>query len=202
LSTEIIPVVVPTCPGVWKFNVSLLLNEDYLALVRIFWAYWVTRKASFRTPLLWWDLGKSRLKLLSINYSTTLHKKRRAERVSLTSRAAALKVRLDVGHVSVLPDYKRVLNDLSTLDCHQVTALRVQSRVRWAESSSSYFLRTIRKTAADKLITCLVGRQVVWLVRLLHLCVRLRNPKRNNGGFSILFLSNSSFSCLITYSLN
>jgi exonuclease III len=155
LSTEI-PGVVPTGPGVWKFNVSLLLKEDYLVLVRNFWAYWVTRKVAFRTPLLWWDLGKSRLKLLSINYSTHLNKKRRAARVYLDSRAATLKIQLDAGHVTVLPEYKKIRNELATLDAHQVQALRVRSRVRWAEegeSSSSYFLCTIRKTTADKLIT-------------------------------------------------
>ncbi len=58
-------------PGVWKFNSSLLSDDSFTAKVCAFWSSWQAEKSSFPNVAVWWDAGKSRLKLLMRQYSSS-----------------------------------------------------------------------------------------------------------------------------------
>ena len=57
--------------GYWKLNESLLENEKYVKLIKNFWSSWQTRKREFEI-LEWWDIGKDKIKGITINFSKML----------------------------------------------------------------------------------------------------------------------------------
>ncbi len=55
-------------PGVWKFNTSLLQNEEFVSKIRSFWSHWHKRKSDFKNLNVWWDMGKKKIKHISIRF--------------------------------------------------------------------------------------------------------------------------------------
>ena len=53
----------PQGPGLWKFNSSLTLDDDYTSLLSQFLQGWKLQKPEFLGLRTWWDIGKSRRKL-------------------------------------------------------------------------------------------------------------------------------------------
>lgn len=48
-----VPQALPRGPGIWKLNVSVLEEDEYVALVASFWASWRTKKSDFLTVVDW-----------------------------------------------------------------------------------------------------------------------------------------------------
>jgi hypothetical protein len=55
----------------WKFNESLLENENYIKLIENFWKGWQSEKLKY-SLLDWWEIGKKKIKSLSITFSKNL----------------------------------------------------------------------------------------------------------------------------------
>ena len=55
----------------WKFNESLLENENYIKLIENFWKGWKSEKLKY-SLLDWWEIGKKKIKSLSITFSKNL----------------------------------------------------------------------------------------------------------------------------------
>ena len=68
LSLHRLPDAVPCGPGLWKLYTSVLADSDYISLISSFCSTWQNSKVSFPSLLDWWDLGKARIKPLTINY--------------------------------------------------------------------------------------------------------------------------------------
>ena len=64
-------------PGLWSLNNSILKDRTYTKLITDFWEEWKTIKHKYKDILFWWDLGKKKIKNLTINYCK---EKRRTER--------------------------------------------------------------------------------------------------------------------------
>ena len=88
-----VPSVVP--PGLWKLNVSVLEEEEYFHLIRDFWSTWRRRKHLFPSLAKWWEVGKSRVKGLTISYCSRRSRSGSQERDLLVRLAKHLKSRLD-----------------------------------------------------------------------------------------------------------
>lgn len=61
-----IPDSMPRGPGFWKFNCALLDDLDFLVAIKDFWVSWQAEQSSFSSPLMWWDVGKVKIKNLAI----------------------------------------------------------------------------------------------------------------------------------------
>ena len=57
-------------PGVWCLNNSVLQDVEYILLIKNFWNYWQNRYEVYSSPILWWEMGKVRIKDLSKEYSS------------------------------------------------------------------------------------------------------------------------------------
>lgn len=55
----------------WKFNESLLENKNYINLIENFWKGWQSEKLNYSLPD-WWEIGKKKIKNLSITFSKNL----------------------------------------------------------------------------------------------------------------------------------
>ena len=153
-----IPEVVPHGPGLWKFNISVLHDEDYIKLITDFWSSWRARTQCFPSLSQWWDVGKSKIKGLTISFCANRNKVKNLERDLLVRLADHLKSQVDSGRVSSVGPYRSTLSRIKELDFDAARGAQVRSRVLWTEegeSSSAYFFRLERKRAVDRHISAL-----------------------------------------------
>ena len=145
-------------PGLWKLNLAILEEDEYVSLITDFWFYWQRCQSGFSTLTRWWDAGKSHIKCLSINYCKNRIKSKSTERNILLNLAAHLKTHVDSGRLSLLPVYLSTLSRLDALDREVARGAQVRARARWAEegeSSTKYFFRLEKKRATDRYISAL-----------------------------------------------
>ena len=158
LSLSSIPDAVPRGPGFWKLNTSILKEPDFVSEISTFWSAWRDSRDSFSSLLDWWDLGKVRIRSLSIDYCRRRSVKKKERFNLLSQRVAGLKSLVDQGHVSALSDYKVALSDLQEFSLDEARGAQVRSRARWVEegeSSTAYFFRLEKKRRAESTISSL-----------------------------------------------
>lgn len=168
-----IPEVVPRGPGRWLLNVSILDDPDFITLITEFWTQWRKRKLSFPSILDWWDLGKSKIKGLPINYCNGKSRERHGSRSLLSNLASHLKSRIDSGVVSCIEVYQNALAQISSLDSIAAKGSQIRSRVRWAEegeTSSSFFLRLEKKRGSGGWISAIRNREDVIVSKIDEIC--------------------------------
>ena len=152
------PASIPRGPGIWKQNTSVLLLEEYVNLVSSFWRQWRSRKSSFSSIMDWWELGKSKLKGLSISYCKKRVAAQRLECDLFSNMVSHLKTRIDEGRVSCIGPYRSALFALGKIDIAEAEGARLRSRTQWVEEgevSSSFFFRLEKKNQADHWVAAL-----------------------------------------------
>ena len=97
LSLASLPNAVPHGPGFWKLNTSVLTESDYIGEISSFWSAWQNSKGSFSSLLDWWDLGKARIKSLSISYWQRHSARKKARFKLLSEKVANLRSLVDQG---------------------------------------------------------------------------------------------------------
>ena len=153
-----IPDVIPPGPGLWKLNISILQDAEYSKLITDFWLNWRRSQNYYPSLSDWWELGKFKIKNLTIQYCSKKAKERRAERALLSRLADHLKSQVDLGRLSCLGPYRSTLAELSRYDLQAARGAQVRSRIRWVEEgeqSSAYFFRLEKKRSADRRISAL-----------------------------------------------
>ena len=153
-----IPDVIPPGPGLWKLNVSILHDAPYTKLISDFWLNWRRSQNDFPFLFDWWELGKHKIKNLSINYCSSKAKERQADWALLFCLANYLKSQVDLGRLYCLGPYQSTLAKLSRYDLEAARGTQVRFRIRWAEKgerSSAYFFRLEKKRSADRHISVL-----------------------------------------------
>ena len=63
-----VPDVVPPGPSLWKLNTSVLEEEGYVHLISNFLNGWRCQSHLFPSLVKWWEMGKSRIKGLTVHY--------------------------------------------------------------------------------------------------------------------------------------
>ena len=168
-----IPNAIPCGPGRWHLNISILDDPDFITLISDFWTRWQRRKLSFPSISVWWDLGKCKVKGLSINYCKEKSRERHSSRSVLINLVSHLKLRIDSGVVSCIEVYHNVLAQISTLDSIAAKGSQVRSRVRWAEegeTSSSFFFRLEKKRGSESWISAIRIRDDVVVSKIDEIC--------------------------------
>lgn len=138
-----IPMLPSRGPGVWKFNTSLLRNDDYKLRFAEFWSAWQKEKPSFPSLSCWWDAGKQRIKHLSRHFSRQLAREKKARILQLENTLRGLQQRQSQGD-DVLSHLQRVKVELQREHANRAEGARIRSREQWAEegeTSTSYFFR-------------------------------------------------------------
>ena len=153
-----LPDVIPLGPGHWKLNASILDDPAYKDIVHNFWKGWQNKRSQYKSPLNWWDIGKTKIRDLTIKYCSEKAKSVKQDRANLMSSIDRLKSELDRGRVSVLPEYQLALQNLKQFDEAEVKAQQIRSRARWVEegeSSSKYFFNLEKRHGQDKYISAI-----------------------------------------------
>ena len=153
-----LPNVVPPGPGLWKLNTSVLEEEGYVHLISNFWNDWRCQRHLFPSLDKWWEVGKFRIKGLSICYCYSRSSAFSVQRDLLSRLLSHLKVRVDNGQLSLVETYQSVLHQLAELDVEVAKGAQVRARAHWieeGESSSAYFFLLEKKCGADHLISAI-----------------------------------------------
>ena len=152
-----IPVPLPRSPGLWKLNVSILEEPDFIELIEHFWQSWRLNKPSSSLQS-WWDRGKSHIRGIRLRYCSRRSMLRKTSSSLLDSLACHLKSGVDAGMVSLLDMYEKVLSKIADDDKAKARGARVRSRVRWAEegeASTRFFLRLEKQCGAKDWIAAM-----------------------------------------------
>lgn len=176
--TSLIPEVVPRGPCRWHLNVSTLDDPDFITLITDFWTQRQKRKHSFPSILDWWDLGKSKIKGLTIKHCNEKSRERHGFRSLLSNLASHLKSRIDSGVVSCIEVYQNVLSQISNLDSLAAKGSQIRSRVRWAEegeTSSSFSFRLEKKHGSESWISAIRHREDVIVSKIDEICSAWRS---------------------------
>jgi len=157
-STFSLPDAVDIGPSFWKLNTSLLTNDEYREAVESFWSSWKLRRDGFDDIRLWWDVGKIRLRELSIKFSKQVARESRQARQDLASELLELKRQQDSGLNPSLQRIREVEEALRTLEIETARGALIRSRAKWVEegeTSSSYFLRMEKSNGLRRHITAI-----------------------------------------------
>lgn len=153
-----VPDVVPPGPSLWKLNTSVLEEEGYVHLISNFLNGWRCQSHLFPSLVKWWEMGKSRIKGLTVHYCCSRSSALSVKRDLLSRLSSHLKDRVDNGQLSLVETYQSVLHQLAELDVEVAKGAQVRTRARWieeGESSSAYFFRLEKKRGADRWISAI-----------------------------------------------
>ena len=89
--------LIPRGPGIWKFNKSLLIDENFCEFISTRISDLSLCKSSFHCIKTWWDFFKESLQN-DISFARGVRKRLCYEHVSLTNRLINLKRRLIKGN--------------------------------------------------------------------------------------------------------
>ena len=124
----------------WKFNTSLLTNKEYIEKITGFWKFWQSRRSSFRNINIWWDIGKRKIKHLSIRFSKRLLREKRFLRQSLERELNQLScTNTDNDNKD---EIDRVKAELTEIDNAAILGAKIRSKERFYtenEKPSKYF---------------------------------------------------------------
>ena len=121
----VLPDSVPMGPGLWKLNLGILEEDEFVTRITDFWFIWQRCQSGFSTLTQWWDAGKSHMKHLRINYCKNRNTSQCTERNILTNLVAHLKTHADSGRLSLLPICLSTLSCLDAFDCEVVRGAKL-----------------------------------------------------------------------------
>ena len=116
---------------------------------------WRDQNERFPSLAKWWEVGKSCIKGLSINYCCAKSSDNAVKRDLLSRLASHLKERVDGGVLSIVGPYQSVLQQLAAIDVEVAKGAQVRAQARWieeGETSTSYFFHLEKKRASDRWI--------------------------------------------------
>ena len=70
-------------PGLWKFNSSLTQDDDYTGLMTEFLQDWKLQKERYPDLRTWWDVNKSHIRTITVDFATAKRREKRSLRSDL-----------------------------------------------------------------------------------------------------------------------
>ena len=102
-------------PGLWKFNASLLQDNEFCAIIEDRISYLSSCIDYFPSVKSWWDFFKTSLKSEIVFFSRIRRRCLSRERVFLVNRLVSLKRRLTSGDCTVATEISRLESELKAL---------------------------------------------------------------------------------------
>jgi hypothetical protein len=138
--------------GLWKMNFNITTSELFQKAFRGFWKYWQEKKKEYSDIGKWWDMGKRKIKELTISVARELTCKRKETVTKLEEFILKAQENIPLMELqkNELEEAKRNLKEILE---YKGEGARVRSRVNWheeGENSSSYFFNLEKRNAKDK----------------------------------------------------
>ena len=147
-------------PSFWKFNSSLLEDEDYIKLVTDKYSNWLEDGKDIQDPSILWDFIKYKIRYETITYSKQKARNRREKLSALEEKIKECTVKCDEHpNPENLNDLEILKTDYDQQYEYIAQGAIIRSRVNWyehGEKSNKYFLNLEnykkRKSCIRKLV--------------------------------------------------
>ena len=153
-------------PGLWKFNSSLLQNDDYVQMMTVKFTYWDKEYSNMQNKNLKWDIIKSLIRIETKKFSKKLARQNKDAESELYERLQHIMVKLDVHQTeSLLTEYQTIQNQLEILNSAKAQGAKIRAKVDWvadSERCTAYFLNLEKQHGKMASISRLVenGKEV------------------------------------------
>lgn len=147
--------------GLWKFNTSLLENNDNFEEIRRTWLMWRDEKTSIGDNLIFWEYGKRLVKDTLIGIGQRQKKSEHTEIERIEQEIQEISKSQSLDSASRLRELKKVWNELEE---KKTKGAAIRSRVDWetqGERPTTYFFSLEKKNGAQKSISSLrIGNEI------------------------------------------
>ena len=145
-------------PGLWSLNNSILKDRTYTKLIKYFLEEWKTVNNKYKDILFWWDLGKKKIKNLTINYCKEQCRTERTYIYNFKRDKIQLRQLDERGLLADQWELVRVQNkliDYVNIDIEAKITAKVDE-IEQGERYTSYFVKLERQKAKHKMMTTLI----------------------------------------------
>ena len=142
----------PRGPGLWKFNSSLTLDDDFTRLLSQFLQDWKLQKGRYPDLRTWWDKGKSHIRGITVEFATSKRRDKRLQRSNLVRQLCFAEQR-PVHSAGVITDLRRQIREI---DEEFLSGVIVRSKELWVEQGekpTKYFFNLEKKRQQKKEMT-------------------------------------------------
>lgn len=155
-------------PGFWKFNNSLLDNEEFVTHLKFFLTHAKEKHRDTKDKRLYWEMIKMEIRDFCIRFSKRRAKAKREREIDLLCKLKQLNERLDQNHqdTNLAVEVERVRIELQKISEHKTKGAIVRSRARWyehGERNSKYFVNLEKRAYERKHIVKLKTKENVYL---------------------------------------
>ena len=146
-------------PGLWVMNNSILNDNVYQTIFSEFWENWKLQKGNFINLSMWWDIGKKRIKSLTIDYCK---EKRRTERTYIQHLKHIEKHLTHLSELGQMDDTTELFNiqeKIKEYEYKQLNGARIRAKVQeieHGERCTSYFVNLEKQRANNKQMNSLL----------------------------------------------
>ena len=137
-------------PGLWKFNSSVTMNDDYTRLLSQFLQDWRLQRGRYLDLRTWWDIGKNHIRDITIELATSKRRKKKFQRSNLV-RQLNLDVQESVPSAGVITNLRQQIRDI---DEEFISGVIVKSKELWVEQGekpTKYFYNLEKKRQQKKM---------------------------------------------------
>ena len=135
-------------PGIWKMNAAVIKSDLFKNCFTTMWKNWQKEKSKYHLHT-WWDMGKKKIKQLTVWCSKKLKSDRELKRRSLETS-----LNREINTFPLNRDYIFFLEEsIKKIISEECEGDRVRSRVKWfeeGEKSTAYFHGLEKYTAQKK----------------------------------------------------
>ena len=119
-------------PGFWKFNNSLLDNEEFVTHLKFFLTHAKEKYRDTKDKRLYWDMIKMEIRDFCTRFSKQVTKAKRRREIDLLCKLKQLNERLDQNHqdTNLVVIIERVSLELQKISEHKTKGAIIRSRAR------------------------------------------------------------------------
>ena len=133
-------------PGLWKFNNSLLENEDFVTKLKFYVGYAKGKHRQCTSKKLYWEMIKMEIRDFSIRFSKRLAHRKKPTEISLLCKLQQLHKRVDQNpnDTPSVAELQRTKTELQRLAEHKTKGAIIRSKARWyelGEKNNKYFFQ-------------------------------------------------------------
>ena len=141
-------------PGFWKFNNSLLENEEFVLKLKFFLIHAKEKHSNTKDKRLFWEMIKMEIRDFCIRFTKRLSKNKRSQEMNLLRKLNELNIRhgQNPNDMNLTDEVGSVKLQLKKISEHKTKGAIIRSRVRWyehGERNNKYFTN-LEKRAHDK----------------------------------------------------
>ena len=146
-------------PGTWKFNNSLLQDENYLQLIKDSYPSIEQKYQDVENKQLLWELIKMEIRTETIRYSKTTRFNMRTREIAIQLKLEELDRKICIYTTlndEILTEFEALKNELNEIYSTKGKEAMFRSKVKWVEQGekpTKYFFNLEKRNYEKKIIT-------------------------------------------------